>query len=101
MLIGRLIVRMYKINVGGENFLIHIEGKKRRVNFVRSYYIDIASLESAEFEAMAKLKAELCSIVLNEKNDPPEMYIQSIESVKTMPSNSPVEFYWNEIDEQK
>ena len=90
---------MYKVNVGGENFIIHLQGKPRRINFVSSYYLTAPTREAAEYQALGQLKEELENKVLNELEDPPEMYIQSVEKVDTIRENAPREFYWNEINE--
>ena len=91
----------YKVGVGGDNFIIHIEGKKRRINLVKMYYLAAENKESAEHQSLGELKKELENLVLNDINDPPEMYIQSVEEVKKIPPNQPNEFYWSEIDDNK
>ncbi len=92
----------YKVNIGGENFIVHLEGEKRRINLVRSYYLTAINEESAEHQALNELKKELTNLVLNDIKDPPEMYVQSVEVVVGhFPETNPSEFYWNEINNDK
>ena len=89
---------MYKVNVGGENFIIHLEGKKRRINLLKAYYLNVPRQDLAEHQALGEFKKELESKVLNEIDDPPEMYIQSVESLACLPEKATTEIYWKEVE---
>lgn len=88
---------MYKVNVGGENFVIHLDGRERRINLLKPYYLSVENEGIAKYTALGKLKEELKDKVLNDLSDPPEMYVQSIEIVKSAPKDASREIYWNEI----
>ena len=69
----------YQVTVGGENFLIHIEGKEQRIGFHASRFIERNSREEAEREAMFRIGEELKDRVLNDFSDPPRLYIHQVQ----------------------
>ena len=91
----------YKITVIGENFLIHIDGKQQKINFCVAKLISAKNKEEAEEGALLEVKEDLENKTLNDKKDPPMMYISNTIFVISKDSSQLNHYYWNIQSNQK
>ena len=74
-------MKKYKVKLGGENFLIHIEGKKRKIRFETEYELESEDQEKAEALCLESLYQELFDKVLNTESDPPYMFVVDVSEL--------------------
>ena len=68
----------YLVEIRGENFLIHIEGKKRKIGFRVKRLVQAISEHEAGQLALYQIGGDLRDMVLNDKDDAPEMLIREV-----------------------
>jgi hypothetical protein len=73
----------YKVFVRGENFLLNRNGIAEKFGFYSTRFVEANNEEHAEETAIATLRDEptLRDAVLNEKSDPPMMYVEDISQL--------------------
>ena len=78
-------MKKYKVFVRGQNFLINLDGVNQKMGFYTTRFIEAESEEAAEYAVMDMLRCDpkLVKGVLNERSDPPMMYAEEIEEVKS------------------
>lgn len=78
-------MRKYKVFVRGENFLINFDGVSQKVGFYTTRFVEGEDEEAAEGAVMEMLRGDptLVEVVLNEGADPPMMYAEEIEELKS------------------
>jgi len=76
-------VNKYKALVRGQNFLLNNNGKVGRFGFYATRFVDAGSEADAEEKAIATLRDDpaLRDAVLNEKSDPPIMFVEDISQL--------------------
>jgi hypothetical protein len=75
----------YKVLLRGQNFLLNLEGKRERVGFYTTRFVEAQNPQEAEANAISALRTdpELCDSVLNDKSDPPMMFIEEITELES------------------
>lgn len=78
-------MKKYRVLVRGENFLMHLQTVDRKVGFYTTQFVEAEDPEQAEFAAMDALRAHpsLSGKVLNDRSDPPMIYADEIEELKS------------------
>jgi hypothetical protein len=78
-------MKKFKVLVRGENFLINLDDVKQKMGFYTTRFVEAESEEAAENVAMDMLRHDpkLVKGVLNERSDPPMMYAEEIEELKS------------------
>ncbi|HKY29836.1 MAG TPA: hypothetical protein VJM12_17985 [Pyrinomonadaceae bacterium] len=79
-------MKKYKVFVRGENFLINLDGVEQKMGFYTTRFVEAENEVAAEYAVMDILRSDpkLVQGVLNEKSDPPMMYAEEIEELKSM-----------------
>ena len=73
----------FKIIVEGKNFNILIENAVQKCGFFTTRFVEADSLDSAENTALDLIREELKGMVLNEEDDPPSLFFDQIEEIKS------------------
>ena len=78
-------MKKYKVFVRGENFLINLDGVNQKVGFYTTRFVEAEDEKAAEYAVMDMLRGDLKLVkgVLNERSDPPMMYAEEIEELKS------------------
>ncbi len=78
-------MKKYKVFVRGENFLMNLSGAPQKLGFYTTRFVEAANEEAAEYAVMDLLRADpkLVKSVLNEGSDPPMMYAEEVEELKS------------------
>ena len=78
-------MKNYQVFVRGENFLINLYGVNQKMGFYTTRFVEAENEEAAEYAAMDMLRGDpkLVKGVLNEGSDPPMMYAEEIEELKS------------------
>lgn len=78
-------MKKYKVFVRGENFLINLDGVNQKMGFYTTRFVEAENEEAAEYAVMDMLRSDpkLVKGVLNEGSDPPMMYAEEIEELKS------------------
>ena len=73
-------MKKYQLFLNGRNFLINMEGKPQRHGFYTTRWVEAENPDDAELKAVENIKAdsELKKCVLNDKDDPPMIYLEEI-----------------------
>ncbi len=70
--------------MNGANFLINKDDKKEKMGFYQTIFLESTNREQAEIDAVNIIReSDLKEIVLNDKDDPPMVYLEGIEEVKS------------------
>ena len=79
-------MKKYKVLVRGENFLINLDGVNQKMGFYTTRFVEAENEVAAEYAVMDILRSDpkLVKGVLNEKSDPPMMYAEEIEELKSL-----------------
>ncbi len=78
-------MKKYKVFIRGENFLMNVEGVKKKLGFYTARFVEANSEEEAGNAVMDMLRADLKfeKSALNDRSDSPVMYAQEIEELKS------------------
>ena len=73
-------MKKYKVFVHGQNFLLNLDGKAEKVGFYTTRFVEAKDDHEAEMNAISTLRNDpsLREGVLNEKSDPPMLYVEEI-----------------------
>lgn len=76
-------MKKYRVMVEGGNFLLNMNDEAKKYGFYTTRFVEAQSQEEAENVVINILRDEpkLTGIVLNEREDPPMMYIVEIEEL--------------------
>lgn len=76
-------LKKYQVMVHGQNFLLQLEGERKKMGFYTWIFLEATDPESADNAAASFLRADakLRGNVLNEPGDPPYMTSERIEEV--------------------
>lgn len=66
----------FKVVIEGDNFEILLDGKVGKHGFFTTRFVESKDSKEAETLAMKLIRDELESIVLNDRSDPPVMYVE-------------------------
>src|SRR5690348_15774031 len=71
----------YRALIEGRNFLLAVDGKTRRHGFYQTVFVRVADSSEAESAAIQVVKddAELKQLAQNAHDDPPMLYLDSLE----------------------
>ena len=69
-------MKKFKVIIEGDNFEVLLNGKVGKHGFFTTRFIESKNSESAETLAMSLIRDELESMVLNDRSDPPVMYVE-------------------------
>lgn len=67
--------------INGQNFKMNFEGKTQKVGFFATRRVENDDVDAAEKVALDSVRSEFGSLVLNDRDDPPVMYIENIYEV--------------------
>lgn len=86
-------MKKYRCLMKGRNFLIAVDGKKRKYTFVQELMVDANHPKQAEQLAIARvtLDKELKKITLNNKKKPPVIQLETIWEVGAIEDISQIE----------
>ena len=73
----------YRVFVEGKNFIVKIENKIDRYGFFTTRFIEAKHAQDAEKISLDLIRDELKDVVLNEKPDPPMLYINEIDELES------------------
>ena len=94
-------MKKYKALIRGENFLINFDGKKQRLGFYTTVFVEAENEDDAEQRSIGLLRTDskLRESTLNRKADPPTMYVEEIEEVESFdgltPPRTGFSFFYN------
>ncbi len=74
-------MRKFEIWVEGDNCLVDVEGKVTKLGFITTRIIKSSNQEEAIAKLRDVISRELEDIVVNDKQDPPNIYIKEISEV--------------------
>ncbi|HEY3333402.1 MAG TPA: hypothetical protein VGK19_25445 [Capsulimonadaceae bacterium] len=96
--LGRM--KKFKVLLNGQNFLVWTDGHLRAVEFFATRYVEALDANEAELRAVDMLRddPELIELTQNDPNDPPMIYLESIQEVEEMCTVSGYTFYSSEED---
>jgi len=71
--------------VEGHNFLIGVENEIRKHGFYTTRFVEARDEEEAETKVVEMLRndASLVALTQNDRSDPPMMYVEEIEELKS------------------
>ncbi len=73
----------YKVFIEGKNFIIRSDDGVDTLGFYATRFIKAYSVSKAEQKSMDLIRKELKGIVLNEKDDPPILFIEEIDELES------------------
>jgi hypothetical protein len=78
-------MKKYKVLVRGENFLMNLDGVNQKLGFYTTRFAEAENAEAAEHDVMDLLRNDptLVERVLNEVSDPPMLYAEEIEELRS------------------
>ena len=85
-------MKPYAVTLEGTNFLLELEEKPEKIGFSVVCYVEATSEEAAESGAIEMLRHDPELDVLNETDDPPEIFLDSVEEIKQLPKQNRSEF---------
>ena len=80
-------MKKYRVLIEGKNFLVKIESKIELHGFFTTRFIEARHETEAEKIALDLIRDELKDVVLNERSDPPMMYIDKIDELISFGDN--------------
>ena len=94
---------LYSVTIRGENFCLKLNGEPARLGFYTTRFVEAGSVREAEYAAIDLLRADdKLQDVLNDKDDPPMMFVEEIEEIETEEGEIPTQhgfaFYADEAD---
>jgi hypothetical protein len=91
---SEVFVKKYRVLVRGENFLMTLDGEDQKLGFYTTVFVEAQDQEDAELKAMDLLRnnEKLVRGVRNPKSDPPMMFVEEIEGLKSLPGLTEIGF---------
>ena len=81
---------LFKCQVNGRNFLIRMDGEKKKHGFYKTVYVESVDSEQAELDAVDHIRnSEVKDLILNEREDPPMIYVTEIAEVELKGDGDP------------
>ncbi len=80
-------MKKYRLFIEGKNFYIKNEGIVKKTGFFTNRYIEAIDNSSAEIMALDLIKKELKGLILNDRSDPPLMFIKKNEELISFGDN--------------
>ncbi len=77
----------YKVSLEGKNFQIDIDNAVQQCGFFTTRFVEANDLSLAEQEAMDLVREELNELVLNDRKNPPIMYIAQLDEIQSFGNN--------------
>jgi hypothetical protein len=76
-------LKKYRVFIRGENFLLKVDGTAGKVGFYTTRFVEARNDSEAEDTAVSTLRndSSLRDIVLNEKSDPPMLFVEEIDEL--------------------
>lgn len=73
----------FRILVRGENFRMNVSGSVGTFGFYTTRFVEVENPETVENEAVAAIRTdpELTCAVLNNRDNPPRIFIEEIEQI--------------------
>jgi hypothetical protein len=73
-------MKHYCVSINGTNFLIKFDGEPKKMGFYATCFVDASDTKAAEDLAVQMLRdrKSLRDVVLNDRADPPRMYVENI-----------------------
>ena len=72
----------YRLLMNGKNFLIKVNNQEEKLGFYQTIYLESSNAEQAELDAVQIIRnSDLKELVLNDKEDPPMIYLEEIEEI--------------------
>jgi hypothetical protein len=81
-------MKKFEIMIEGKNFLIRIDDEIRRVGFFTTRFVEANNAAAAEGRALDLVRDELRDRVLNERTNPPMMFIKRMDEVSSFGDRS-------------
>jgi hypothetical protein len=69
-------MKKFKVVIEGDNFEVLLDGKLGKHGFFATRFVESKNSKEAEILAMNIIRDELESMVLNDRSDPPVMYVE-------------------------
>ena len=76
-------MKKYKVLVEGVNFLIAVDREIRKYGFFTTRFVEAWNKNEAEARVIDMLRAELKTVVQNEKSDSPIIFVEEIQELET------------------
>jgi hypothetical protein len=98
------IVPKYVVQVNAKNLLVNLNGRVAKYGFIANRVINAADPDAAQTAALQMLckKQDLREMVLNEKDDPPEMDVIEIAEIELRASlDEQPAFHWYEMNPKR
>jgi hypothetical protein len=97
------IMNKYKVFIDGDNFDILLDGKVGKHGFFTTRFVEAKGSKEAEALAINLIRDELKSIVLNDRSDPPTLYVEENYEVDDFGDNlvPGTGFTWFKSEETK
>ena len=78
-------MKKYRVFVCGQNFLLNLDGKAKKVGFYTTRFVEANDDHQAEENAISTLRNDptLREGVLNEKSDAPTLYVEEISELES------------------
>ncbi len=84
-------MQKYRVGIHGDNFLMKT-GKKEsgKMSFDTIRYVEAKDEETAEIKAIEIMRSDshLKKTIMNDRNDPPVMFVDSVIEIKDYDSNN-------------
>lgn len=71
----------YRVYLNGVNFWLQVDGKRQRMGFYTTRFVEAANLDDAELAAVDELRAEGKLKPLNDRGDPARVLVDRIDEV--------------------
>jgi hypothetical protein len=83
----------YRVIVNGRDFLFNVEGKRRRMGFYQTVFVEALDAGLAEIEAVRIVRSdpELREIAIREESTQPSLHLSNICEIEAsnLPSSQP------------
>ena len=83
-----ILLKKCRLFIEGKNFDIKSEGKVIKTGFFANRYIEAIDSSSAERIALDLIRKELKGLILNDKSNPPLMFIKENEELLSFEDNN-------------
>jgi hypothetical protein len=77
----------YQVLLEGRNLWVHVDGNPSRLGFFATRVIEAAAADGAAQEAIALVKADLWSNLLNDDRDPAVLLVDEVVPVVSFPAD--------------
>jgi hypothetical protein len=81
------LMKKYRVLIEGSNFAIILDGKVGKYGFFTTRFVKAKDSKNAKILVMNLIKDELKSTILNDRLDPPVMYVEEIHEMDDFGDN--------------